>query len=102
MNTLSTLPALVNAAYAEYEAEGVAVDEVGIGVGVVDWFDKHKTSWFIRINVNSSSFKPSRNTIAHEMSLVMMYRTACQARQYSFSRNLSAGGDSVLRTGACQ
>lgn len=82
MNTIN-LAGFVNAAYAEYEAEGVAVDEVGIGAGVVDWLDKHKLPGLFGINVNSSSSNLKKYDRLRDELWVMM-RDRCQARQYSF------------------
>ena len=82
MNTIN-LAGFVNAAYAELDATGVAVDEVGIGAGVVDWLDKHHLPGLFGINVNSSSSNIKKYDRLRD-ELWVMVRDRCQARQYCF------------------
>lgn len=82
MNTIS-LGGFINETYSDLDAEGCAVDEVGIGAGVVDWLTLHKMPGIFGINVNTSSANTKKyDRLRDELWCNM--RDRCRDRQYSF------------------
>jgi len=54
INTI-TLGGFVMVQYQEMEAQGLAVDEIGVGAGVVDWLYKHNMRQCFGVNVANAS-----------------------------------------------
>jgi hypothetical protein len=83
MNTI-TLGGHVNQAYSDFEAEGIAIDEIGVGAGVTDWLHKngHQRTCF-GVNVASAS---SDNTKYHRLrdELWCRVRDKCMKGLYNF------------------
>lgn len=78
-----TLAAQAKQTYIEMEAEGMAIDEIGIGAGVVDWLEKHNLPGLFGVNVASaSSDKKKADRLRDE--LWIRVRTKCMRLQYSF------------------
>jgi len=100
MNTI-TLGGFINQTYRDLDAQGIAMDEIGVGAGVTDWLIKNgHTRTCFGINVSGSS---SDNTKYHRLrdELWCRVRDKCMRGQYSFPttkvRMLSESGN-VLET----
>jgi phage terminase large subunit len=59
MNTIS-LGGFVQQTYREQEAEGLAIDEIGVGAGLTDWLRKHGHLKTFGVNVASQSSDPTK------------------------------------------
>lgn len=83
MNTI-TLGGHINQAYADFEAEGIAIDEIGVGAGVTDWLHKngHQRTCF-GVNVANVS---TDNTKYHRLrdELWCRVRDKCMKGLYNF------------------
>lgn len=67
----------------DMEAYGAAIDEIGIGAGVVDWLAKHNVPNIYGVNVSWASSDVSKyNRLRDELWVVM--RNKCMRQQYSF------------------
>lgn len=94
MNTIS-LSGHVNCTYNELEAEGMAVDEIGVGAGVVDWLQKngHQRTCF-GVNVASQSSDPTKwHRLRDE--LWWRVREKCQKGLYNFPSTAIKGDGGV-------
>lgn len=74
----------------ENDAQGIAVDEIGVGAGVVDWLAKHNTPNLFGVNVSRASSDITRyDRLRDELWLRM--RDKCLRMQYSFPTTKLAG-----------
>jgi len=69
--------------YRDIEAEGVAIDEIGIGAGVFDWLNKHNMSNVYGINVATRSDEPDKYSRLRDQ-LWWAMRENCEHGRYSF------------------
>lgn len=82
INTIS-LAGFVKGAYEELEADGIAIDEIGVGAGVVDWLVKHGHLRTFGVNVaNKSSDITKFHNLRSELWCAV--RDKCMRVQYSF------------------
>jgi hypothetical protein len=82
MNTI-TLGGFIQQAYQENEAEGCAIDVIGVGAGVADWLQKHGMRNLFMVNVaNSSSDIEKYDRLRDE--LWIRVRDKCLMGLYSF------------------
>ncbi len=82
MNTI-TLGGFVQQTYAEMLAEGLAIDEIGVGAGVTDWLIKHGHTKTFGVNVaNKSSDHTKWHRVRDELWCRM--RDKCMRGVYSF------------------
>ena len=82
LNTID-LGGHINQTYQELGADGVAVDEIGVGAGVTDWLMKHKLVTCYGINVaRTSSDITKYNRLRDE--LWCSVRDKCMRGMYSF------------------
>ena len=74
----------------ENDAQGMAIDEIGVGAGVVDWLAKHNTENLFGVNVSSAS---SDITKADRLRDELWYRMRdkCMRMQYSFPTKKEPG-----------
>lgn len=78
-----TLGGFVKQNLAELDAGGAAIDEIGIGAGVVDWLEKFKTPNVYGVNVSrKSSDKTKYDRLRDELWTQM--REKCMKRYYNF------------------
>lgn len=94
MNTI-TLGGHCNAIYAELEASGMAVDEIGVGAGVVDWLQKngHERTCF-GVNVATQSSDPKKFHRLRD-ELWWRVREKCQKGLYNFPATKIKGAGGV-------
>lgn len=78
-----TLAGHVQNCYIEMDAEGVAIDEIGVGAGVVDWLEKKNLPGLFGVNV---SLESSDITKFHRLrdELWTRVREKCSTAKYSF------------------
>lgn len=82
MNTI-TLGGFITQCYAEMNAEGVAIDEIGVGAGVVDWLSKKNIPGLFGVNVaDSSSDIAQYHRLRDELWVAV--RDKCMRGEYSF------------------
>jgi hypothetical protein len=74
----------------ENEAMGCAVDEIGVGAGVVDWLAKHNTQNLFGVNVSSASSDISKSDRLRDQ-LWLTVRDKCMRQQYSFPTTKAYG-----------
>jgi len=69
--------------YQEMEAEGMAIDEIGVGAGVVDFLEKKQVPGLYGVNVANKASQPEKYyRLRDELWLTM--REKCMKAQYSF------------------
>jgi hypothetical protein len=90
MNTIS-LAAFCSQNFEEMEADGMAIDEIGVGAGVVDWLNKRSLNGVFGINVAWAS---SDITKFHRLrdELWCRVRDKCMKGIYSFPETLNVDG----------
>lgn len=77
------------------EAEGAAIDEIGIGAGVVDWLSKTNNSRRIfGVNVSMASSDITKYSLLRD-ELWWRVRERCRLGQYSFPSKLNPDGISM-------
>jgi hypothetical protein len=82
LNTI-TLGGYINQCYIDGEAEGLAIDEIGVGAGVTDWLYKHGHLNVFGINVaEASSNIAEYNRLRDELWLLV--REKCMKGLYNF------------------
>ena len=82
LNTIS-LGGFINQCYIEEEADGLAIDEIGVGAGVTDWLYKHGHINCFGINVaEASSNIAEYNRLRDE--LWVLVREKCMKGVYNF------------------
>lgn len=82
LNTID-LGGHINQSYQELDADGLAIDEIGIGAGVTDWLQKHGHIKCFGINVaNKSSNIAKHDRLRDELWIAV--RDKCMAGVYSF------------------
>ena len=82
LNTID-LGGFINQEYVEQDADGLAIDEIGVGAGVTDWLVKHGHIKCFGVNVaNSSSDNTKYDRLRDE--LWWRVRDKCMRGQYSF------------------
>lgn len=82
MNTI-TLGGHIMQAFQDMEAEGIAIDVIGVGAGVADWLQKHNLKNLFQVNVsNSSSDMQQYDRLRDE--LWIRVRDKCLLGMYSF------------------
>jgi len=82
LNTI-TLGGFINQAYQEQNADGCAIDVIGVGAGVADWLQKHGMRNLYMVNVaNSSSNIEKYDRLRDE--LWCRVRDKCLLGMYSF------------------
>jgi phage terminase large subunit len=97
MNTID-LGGRVNMMYQEMEAEGIAIDEIGIGAGVTDWLQKHGHVRCFGINVaNKSSDITKYDRLRDE--LWIRVRDKCMKGVFSFPDVMIKHGGQDLNIG---
>jgi hypothetical protein len=67
----------------EVQAEGVAIDEIGVGAGVVDWLSKRNMPGLFGVNVSSASTDLAKFDRLRD-ELWLRVREKCMNNQYSF------------------
>lgn len=82
LNTID-LGGFVNQTYQELDAEGCAIDVIGVGAGVADWLEKHNMKNLYQVNVALAS---SDLTKYHRLrdELWIRIRDNCLLGKYSF------------------
>ena len=69
--------------YNEMDAKGIAIDEIGVGAGVVDWLEKKNLPGLFGVNVaNKSSDSEKWSRLRDELWLIM--RDKCMRGLYNF------------------
>ena len=82
LNTID-LASFINQTYQEQEANGCAIDVIGVGAGVADWLEKHRMKNLYMVNVaNSSSNIEKYDRLRDE--LWCKVRDKCLLGTYSF------------------
>lgn len=82
MNTIS-LGGFINQTYIEEDADGIAIDEIGVGAGVTDWLQKHGHVNCFGVNVATvSSNREEYDRLRDELWVAM--KDKCMRKQYSF------------------
>ena len=90
LNTID-LGGFINQSYQELDADGCAIDVIGIGAGVADWLEKHNMRNLYQVNVaNSSSDIGKFNRLRDE--LWIRVRDNCLLGKYSFPDIMVKGG----------
>jgi len=74
----------------ENDAQGTAVDEIGVGAGVVDWLAKHNVPNLFGVNVSSASSDISKYDRLRD-ELWLRVRDKCMRQQYSFPTSKAYG-----------
>ena len=82
MDTIS-LGGFILQTYAEMEAEGIAIDEIGVGAGVTDWLQKLNRSNVFGVNVKRKSSDITRFHMLRD-ELWLDVREKCMRGVYSF------------------
>ena len=82
MNTIS-LAGFAQKNYLELEASGLAIDEIGVGAGVVDWLAKKGLPGLFGVNVSEASSDVSRYHRLRD-ELWVNVREKCMKGVYSF------------------
>jgi len=82
MDTIS-LGGFILQTYAEMEAEGIAIDEIGVGAGVTDWLQKLNRSNVFGVNVKRKSSDITRFQMLRD-ELWLDVREKCMRGVYSF------------------
>lgn len=82
-------------AYHDLVANGVAIDEIGVGAGVTDWLYKHNLPGLFGINTSNASSDIKRASLLRDELWVMM-RDKCMYAQYSFPGNKLPGDTESL------
>jgi phage terminase large subunit len=82
LNTID-LGGHINLTYGEMEAEGLAIDEIGVGAGVTDWLHKHGHIKCFGVNVARASSDPKKFDRLRD-ELWCMVRDKCMTGSYSF------------------
>jgi hypothetical protein len=54
LNTI-TLGGFINMTYQDLNADGLAIDVIGVGAGVADWLEKHNLKNLYQVNVSTES-----------------------------------------------
>jgi len=82
MNTIH-FGSFINQTYSDLEAEGIAIDEIGVGAGVTDWLYKHGRTNTFGVNVaRASSDKAKYDRLRDE--LWIRVKEKCMNGVYSF------------------
>ena len=89
MDTVN-IAGFVSQTYVEMEAEGVAIDEIGIGAGVYDILSRRNLPGLIGVNVANKSSDPTEYHRLRDETWGMM-REKCMKAQYSFPDALIPG-----------
>lgn len=82
MNTIE-LGMRVNQVYFDMEADGIAIDEIGVGAGVTDWLVKHGKTRTFGVNVGNSSSDIGKYARLRD-ELWWRVREKCMKGVYSF------------------
>lgn len=81
-NTI-TLGGFINTTYSDLNADGIAIDEIGVGAGVCDWLSKRHLPGLYGINVSSASSDITKfDRLRDELWCTM--RDRCMNGEYSF------------------
>ena len=80
--------------YDTLDAEGLAIDEIGVGAGVTDWIQKHGHPRCFGVNVSASSSDMAKYSLLRD-ELWVRVRDRCMAGQYSFPTELNVDGLSL-------
>jgi phage terminase large subunit len=89
INTI-TLGGFISQTYQEMYAEGLAIDEIGVGAGVTDWLSKRNIPGLFGVNVSSESWDITKaDRLRDELWLTV--REKCLNRQYSFPDTIPKG-----------
>ena len=89
INTI-TLGGFISQTYQDLHAEGLAIDEIGVGAGVTDWLSKRNLPGLFGVNVSSESWDISKADRLRD-ELWLRVREKCLNRQYSFPEIIAAG-----------
>jgi len=82
LNTID-LGGFINQTYQELDADGCAIDVIGVGAGVADWLEKHKMKNLYQVNVALASSDITKyNRLRDE--LWCRVRDNCLLGKYSF------------------
>jgi len=73
----------VNETYQDLEANGIAIDSIGVGAGVTDWLQKHGHVLCFGVNVSSASNTPDKYYKLRD-ELWGRVRENCRIGAYSF------------------
>jgi len=82
LNTI-TLGGHINTSYTEQEADGLAIDEIGVGAGVTDWLEKHGHIRCFGINVAEKSTDMTKYDRLRD-ELWCAVKDNCMKGRYSF------------------
>lgn len=82
LNTID-LGGFVNQTYTEMDADGCAIDVIGVGAGVYDWLEKRKMPNLYGVNVATSSSDLDKYDRLRDELWIMM-RDKCILGLYSF------------------
>jgi phage terminase large subunit len=81
LNTI-TLAGFILRSYTELEAQGIGVDEIGVGAGVVDWLEKRNLRNLYGVNVTHASSNTARFHRLRDELWVTMREKCLEARYY--------------------
>jgi hypothetical protein len=94
LNTIS-LGGFVNTTYVEQEAEGLAIDEIGVGAGITDWLQKHGHVKTFGVNVSAQSTDPMKYHRLRD-ELWWRVRENCIKARYDFPDvDVNVGGTTI-------
>lgn len=82
MNTIS-LGGFILITFQDQAANGLAIDEIGVGAGVADWLNKHNLPGCFGVNVSQASSDITKYDRLRD-ELWCMVRDNCLAGRYSF------------------
>lgn len=94
MNT-HTLGGFINQSYQDYEASGLAIDEIGVGAGVTDYLMKLGHLKCFGVNVAESSSDKMRYARLRD-ELWWKVREKCRKGMYNFPNDLIPRDDGVM------
>ena len=82
LNTID-LGGFINQTYQEVNAEGCAIDVIGVGAGVADWLQKHNLKNLYQVNVSAASSNIQKYHKLRD-ELWVKVRDNCLLGKYSF------------------
>lgn len=94
LNTID-LGGFINQTYQEQNAEGCAIDVIGVGAGVSDWLEKHNMKNLYQVNVTAASSDIEKYHKLRD-ELWCRVRENCLLGKYSFPDVIAAGDTESL------
>src|SRR5574343_483188 len=93
-NTID-LGGFINQTYQEQNAEGCAIDVIGVGAGVIDWLEKHNMKNLYQVNVTAASSDIEKYHKLRD-ELWCRVRENCLLGKYSFPDVIAKGDTESL------